>query len=358
MSKHIVAFCVLLLIGAAEADASTFFVDDTAMSVTITAPIRDMIFHRRKKEEYPAVLKFENSAGNTVELNIRIAARGNSRLDACDFPPLRLILDKGTAAGTVFDGQRKIKLVNRCRAGKNAADWLLAEYGIYRAYNVITENSFRVRRLEVTYVDSEHAGWERQRTAFIIESIKDAAARLRRDAIRPPTVSAEQFNQVEMASNSLFQFLIGNTDYAVKRGPKGEGCCHNGRVLSTPGSQEDWIVLPYDFDQSGLVNADYALPAEAFRIRRVTTRIYRGFCWNNDELIDAIALFNDKREQILAALLPENLSKSKSGRVERYVNSFYNTINDSKKMQKQLQNKCRGPDSLPVRASRTKSQGT
>ena len=253
----------------------------------------------------------------------------------------------------MFEGQHKIKMVTQCRADKKAADWLLTEYGIYRAYNVITDYSFRVRRLEVTYRDSEHANWGREQTAFIIEPLKNAAQRLQRDSIRPPAVAAEQLNRAETASNSLFQYLIGNTDYAVKRGPKGEGCCHNGRVVSSPGSQADWVVLPYDFDQAGLVNADYALPAEAFRVRRVTTRIYRGFCWNNDELVESVKLFNDKREHILAALLPENLSNRKSSRVERYVNSFYNTVNDPKKLQKQLQNKCRGPDSLPVRATRT-----
>ncbi|MBT6208695.1 MAG: hypothetical protein HOI35_01565 [Woeseia sp.] len=56
--------------------------------------------------------------------------------------------------------------------------------------------------------------------------------------------------------------LIANTDFSVKKGPSGEGCCHNGRVLATLGEQRAWIILPYDFDQAGIINTDYALPNE------------------------------------------------------------------------------------------------
>ena len=68
--------CALLLFGIAEAESSMLFEDDIAMSVTITAPMRDLISRRHKKEEFPAVLQFNNGAGQSVELNIRVAARG------------------------------------------------------------------------------------------------------------------------------------------------------------------------------------------------------------------------------------------------------------------------------------------
>jgi hypothetical protein len=151
--------------------------------------------------------------------------------------------------------------------------------------------------------------------------------------------------------NMLFQYLIANTDFSVKRGPSGEGCCHNGRVFARARSQQDFTILPFDFDQAGIVNTDYAIPADGLGIRRVTQRLYRGFCWQNEALLDSISLFNENRQGIEAAFLSEGISKSRTRRVQRFIDGFYDTINDPKELQKRLLDKCRGPESLPLRAS-------
>ena len=130
---------------------------------------------------------------------------------------------------------------------------MLLEYGIYRAYNVVTDYSFRVRKLNLTYRDSESSGRERTQAAFLIEDDSAVAKRLNRNRIRPPEVKLAQMMPVETTHNLLFQYLIGNTDFSVKKGPKGEGCCHNGRVIAAAGKQDDWVVLPYDFD-SGCIS--------------------------------------------------------------------------------------------------------
>jgi hypothetical protein len=154
-----------------------------------------------------------------------------------------------------------------------------------------------------------------------------------------------------MAHGMLFQYFIGNTDFAVKRGPIGEGCCHNGRVFAHAGAQQDFNIVPYDFDQAGMVNTDYARPDKRLRINRVTTRLYRGFCWHNDQLAESIGLFNENRAGIEAALLTEDISRSQTRRVGKFIDNFYTTINDPGELKKHLLDKCRGPESLSLRAS-------
>ena len=154
-----------------------------------------------------------------------------------------------------------------------------------------------------------------------------------------------------MPLDELFQYLIGNTDFAVKRGPSGEGCCHNGRVFAEAGKQDEWIVVPYDFDYAGIINTKYAAPAEALPISRVSTRLYRGFCWQNEVLPESIELFNRKRDEIEAALIPVEVSKRKSRNAKKYVDRFYEIVNDPQELQKRILDKCRGPDSLPQRES-------
>lgn len=345
---------LLLVAGipAAHADAPLFSSDDT-VALTIRAPMLELIRNKLKKEQYDAKLSYADTDGREVVLDVVISARGNARLETCEFPPIRLEFDPATTAGTVFEGQKRLKMVTHCLRGKGGERWILQEYGIYRAYNAISDYSHRVRRLEMTWLDAESDGWVREAPAFLIEDTDDLADRFGRKEIRPPEVSTGQFHLAETTNHLLFQYLIGNTDFSVKRGSGGEGCCHNARVIAEPGSQQDWIVVPYDFDQAGIINTDYAVADRRLGIRRVTTRLYRGFCVQNDALQDAIDRFNDRREVITSALIPADIGRSHQKRIGRYVDRFYETINDPEELQEQLIAKCRGGAAFEVRETLT-----
>jgi hypothetical protein len=334
---------------AYAASSSPLFEGDTTLHISIEAPHRQLIRNRAKRPEYPAVLRYTDSNGESYAIEITLTSRGNSRLELCDNPPLRIIFDKGAGKGTIFEGRRRLKMVTQCRRGSSARNWVQQEFGVYRAYNVLTEFSYRVRMLEVTYTDTNSNSRERVQPAFFIEPTGEVADRLQRKSIRPPEIKPAQFDESTTILGTLFQYLIGNTDFSVKRGPEGEGCCHNGRVLAPAGEQDGWVVLPFDFDQAGIINTDYALPDRRFAIRNVTSRLYRGYCWQNELVPATIAHFNERRDEITAALLPPDLSKAKLGRARRFIDRFYSTVNDPDKLQKRILGKCRGAATFPVR---------
>jgi hypothetical protein len=244
-------------------------------------------------------------------------------------------------------------MVTQCKKNSDAEIWLLQELGIYRAYNEISDYSYRVRRLDVTYVDSESSRWTRTQPAFLVESTDEVASRMQLVPIRPPTIKSVQFDEAELAKNLLFQFLIANTDFSIRRGPSGEGCCHNGRVLTKPGQDKNWIIVPYDFDQAGLINTDYALPNRGLGIRSVNQRLYRGFCWGNDSLPAAIELFRERRGAIASALVPLELSKTRRKRSRHFIDDFYEILDNPAELQKRITDKCRGADSFPARKTTT-----
>jgi hypothetical protein len=69
--------------------------------------------------------------------------------------------------------------------------------------------------------------------------------------------------------------MIANVDWSAKEpAPDEEDCGHNGKLIGTVG--HGVIVLPYDFDQSGLVSAAYATPMSD--LRYVRERRCRGYC--------------------------------------------------------------------------------
>lgn len=344
---------VLCIVSGPGLVASPLFDDEAILTLTIEAPMRDIIMKRMKKPVFDAVVRFTDSAGTAIELHGQLASRGNARLEACEFPPLQLILDKSEATGTVFEGQHDLKIVTQCNTSSDGEKWLLQEYGIYRAYNIITDYSYRVRRLNVTYLDGESSRWRRTQPAFFIESTGELAKRMQLESIRPAAVAAGQYNQAELSNNLLFQLLIANTDFAVKKGPTGEGCCHNGRVLTEPGQQKNWIAVPYDFDQAGIIKTDYALPDPGLGIRTVTTRLYRGFCGGSDFLPAAMDRFREHREEITTALIPEEVSSTRQKRIKSYIDGFYRILDDPKETKKKITDACRGPDSYPIRKTTT-----
>ena len=347
--------CLLLLVFSVGLSPSTLsaplFESNDVLDVVIEAPIRDLSRQRHKKPKFPGTFRYTDAAGVEHAFAIEVSTRGHSRLDMCDYPPLRLTFDRDETDGTLFEGQHELKVVAQCMRGRNGRDWLHLEYAIYRAYNIITEYSFKARKLNVTYRDTESSGREQTQPAFFLEDERNLARRLNRERIRPPKVDSEQMAHVETAYNMLFQYLVANTDFAVKRGPKGEGCCHNGLVIAEAGKRTDWVIVPYDFDYAGIINAKYALPSEKFSIKRVNQRLYRGFCWQNELLPEIVGVFNDNRSEIEAAFMSSGVSSKRAPKVKGFIDKFYGTVNDPQELQDKIMDECRGPDSLPLRES-------
>jgi hypothetical protein len=162
--------------------------------------------------------------------------RGHSRRELCDLPPLKLDFRRDEVPGTVFEGQNKLKLVTHCLERRSNRRYLEQEYATYRALNALTDHSFRVRMLEVRYVDTEGRRRPMGRRAFLIEDDSRVAARLgyrESELDKAPTGSLEPG---AITVYGLFQFMIGNTDWSLIRGRGNGPCCHNGLLLERPGA--------------------------------------------------------------------------------------------------------------------------
>lgn len=351
--RRLVAVLFIATLACRAGIASPLFEGQSSLELTIEAPFRELVRKRLDRPVYDAVLRYTDSSGQERELQAKLTSRGNSRLTACEFPPLRLILNDNETSGTVFAGQTRLKMVTQCNRLRSARKWLLQELAIYRAYNEVTDFSYRTRRLNVAFREQGSSRRPRVQPAFFLEPTGKLAERMRRDSIRPPVIEAEQHNQARLAESMLFQLLIANTDFSVKRGPEGEGCCHNGRVLANSGQQADWIVVPYDFDQAGIISTDYAAPGRRLGIRNVRSRLYRGFCWQSDYLPAAVASFQERREAISRALIPAELSRVARSRMQRYIDDFYAILDNSEELKKRITDKCRGAASPVIRKTIT-----
>ena len=315
------------------------FQSDDALDVTITAPLTTLIKERSNDEYLSCAFQFTEADGDPVVFDLAIRTRGNFRHETCEFPPVRLNLKKSQANGTLFDNQNKLKLVLQCDKNDRYEQMVLREYLAYRLLNTVTDKSFRVRLLRVTYVDTETDKESKVRYAFLIEHKNRLAARLDREAISIERATVAGIQPDWLNLTSVFQFMIGNTYFSPIAGPPGDECCHNYVLF---GNDADPIMaIPYDFDQSGLVNAPYAEPNEKFRIRSVRQRVYRGRCVNNEYVEASIGRFRDHRDAIYEKILEqEGLESGVRKQLVRYIEDFYKLIDDPRDVKRKIINKC------------------
>lgn len=289
---------------AAQRAPAPLFRDQSIIRLTIRGPIRD-IARAAENSEAPhnATLTLDGPAAETHA--IRLAARGRSRRrrEVCVFPPLRIDFAARPVASSLFAGQRRLRLVTHCRTAENFSNFTLLEYAAYQIQGVVTPLAARVRLARIDYVDGDSGQPFASRLGFFIEDMDDAA---RRNGLVetefPERIRVAQLDNVAAARAAMFQYMLGNLDWALNAGPAGEACCHNVALFAPAGANLALIAVPYDFDYSGLVNAPYAVPPAQVPVRNVRTRRYRGFCLHNQEAQAAAAEYRTARPQIIAAL--------------------------------------------------------
>lgn len=323
-----------------RADRGTpLFADDAMVELTLVGPIRT-IARQAEKSTRPHSATI---ASGDEKHAITLAARGVSRRkkDNCRFPPLRIAFPDKPGEVSLFHKQDRIKLVTHCNDRDSAEQTMLREYAAYRLYNLVTPDSLKVRLARITYIEGEQL--VTTRLGFLIEDADDAARRLGVKEVDITRIEEGQLDRHDAARYALFQYMIGNTDWSMTLGPDPAECCHNSKLLGVDARARTALTpLPYDFDNSGLVDAAYAVPNAILGTQSVKTRVYRGFCSFNDLVPGEAAKLRTLRPALEAELAATPRAKPKTVQaMNRYLAGFYRDIADDRVIEQQLLSKCR-----------------
>ena len=329
----------LLLLG--KAFAADIFDADEPLSFVLEAPMRTLVKDMKKKPTVDGVLSYTDAAGHAWSFNVKVNTRGNTRLEFCDFPPLKVDFKKKEIKDTPFEGHGKLKIGTLCKRNSTYETYHQQEYLIYKAYNELSDASFKVRYFTIEYRDTQGKRKTETQPGYFIENPSSVAKRNGMRQIKDSRVSPTQYTRESLATYTLFAYMIGVTDWSVLDGPPGEECCHNGKIIGPEAQTTGWVPVPYDFDQAGLINTKYAKPHEALPIRRVTERLWRGFCMSNDLLPVTIGQFQVKRDDIGALFEPGLLDKGASERSLKWLNGFYEIVAYPPKIEKEMLDRCR-----------------
>ena len=217
------------------------------------------------------------------DLEVSLRARGNFRRSKCYFPPIKMKIKKSKAEGTLFEGNKNLKLVVPCLLQKEKNDNIIQEFIAYKLYEKISPFHFQTRIVEIEFVEiKKRKTIMHQIKGFLIEDDKRVADRFEGKSFER-YIHPKAMDDITSIQNSMFQFMIGNTDFSV-------AYQHNGKLLY---ANKKIYPLPYDFDLCGLVDASYAIVNSNLGISSVKERKYRGF--KRDE-----SLVQDVRDQLLS----------------------------------------------------------
>ncbi|MFN1835129.1 hypothetical protein AB2B38_007705 [Balneola sp. MJW-20] len=324
-----------------ERDSVTYplFYEDEPLELWLEMDLRKVLNDRGDDPDYhPLTVRLTDPFSGPLVLDARVKVRGNFRKqrDNCPFPPLRLNFKKDQLEGTVFDGQDKLKLVTHCRTNRAFYEqFLLQEYLVYKMYNQLTEKSFRVRLLKITYEDSRGRSEPFSRYGFLIEDEDLLAERLGGRILEVNNVHPDRTDKELSSLLPLFQFMIGNTDWSIPG-------LHNIKLV-IPEEGGTPTPIPYDFDMSGIVNTPYAEPPAILNIRSVTERVYRGFCQSPEEYQKAFAEFNGLKESIYKLYKDHSppLEEDELRQSISYLDEFFEIINDERKSNREVIEACR-----------------
>ncbi len=294
------------------------------IEITIQTNLGDLMSDRGDNPQYhSAVISYRHNDA-IGEIPLKIKTRGHFRKMAsnCDLPPLLLNFKKSaTPKSSPFHGLDKVKLVTPCKND----ELVFREFLVYKIYNLLTPESFKVQMLKITFLDSMTMERTENHFAFLIEEETEMAKRNNAKIVKRIGLNASAIKKEKFLRMAVFQFLIGNTDWSIQYRQNIKLILPEGDNLPT--------AVPYDFDHAGLVRAKYAKPAPELNLRSTIDRRYRGYCLKNlDELIPTFEIFNLVKKDVYA-LYVENphLDEKYISKTEKFLDEFYSIINNPKK---------------------------
>jgi hypothetical protein len=295
------------------------FEEEDPMVITMKFDIKAYQRNKRDDTYMPAELIYHVNDTLDIRKTIRLKARGNFRRNYCSMPPFWLNIRKANVESMNLQDVKRMKVVTHCNGGSAASNYVLKEYLAYRIYNTLSPYSFRVRLIQMKYIDTGRRNRKSENWAFVIEPENLLVQRNNMYSVKNNRLGMTHMLPEDMDRVALFQYMIGNADYSVTGR-------HNVKLIAQKEiGIQGFIPVPYDFDYSGLVNASYAVPGENLGIQSVTERYYLGPCRDPESYRESIDLFNEKREEIIG--LVEGfplLDQKQKGEMRSYLNEFFN----------------------------------
>jgi len=267
---------------------------------------------------------------------VQIKARETIRQKFCAMPPMWLKIGTSGIKTDSLQDVFRMNMILPCKNADQYEPYVLREYLAYRIYNIITPLSYRVRLVRLSIIDTGKGNEVTEEWAFLQEPDELMSQRLKAKNIMDNELTMSNLNPKAINSMSMFQYMIGNADYSVTGR-------HNLKIMALNlGKPSGFLPVPYDFDYSGLVNTDYAVPAEPLGTSSIRERYYLGPCRPeqvHQETIQKLAQFEDEIMEHIKDF--EYLDDEEKDDMIGYLDSYFKESRESWFIDRKIAPTCR-----------------
>ena len=297
----------------------SLFENDEILEVSLRFDLSGFLKKPDKNQSFDGVMTFHFSETDTLNRKVTIQYRGYSRYERCRLPPIRIIFKQPVYEVTDSARIKKMKLVNQCQPGSLYDDYVIKEYLVYRLYNVLTDTCFRVRLLKVNYIDAEKKKKPVIQYGIFIEPEELLAKRTNMLEVKTRSLTQKQMHPLMIDRIAIFNYMVSNWDWSVP----GQ---HNISVFTSPvyDLAGRGIPVPFDFDLTGVVNAEYAIPPPGIGIETNRDRKFTGICRTREVYMKELMMFLDKKDEFYSVVdnYP-HLSKASKRDIISFLDQFF-----------------------------------
>ncbi len=306
---------------------------ENAPTMTIELDFEQLLREKEGNIYQPAKFQYLDKSGVQREVTVDVKPKGRSRRKICDIPPIKVRFPREFLVANGFQPIQALEMVVICKDEPGYEQYVLREYAAYRLYNILTDKSLRTQLVKLKFKTTDEQEKSAEGFAFFIEPFEEMAQRLHSQILKPTRISPKGLQPREFDVLSLFEFMIGNTDWYVYNR-------HNIAVAHIQGDSLP-IGVPYDFDYSGFAHTSYSLPAERLKISNVTTRYFLGLCRRPEDWEPTLKLFQSKKPELIGFCKQfPHFDKESRQYTTGYLEDFFDLLDNPKKVEEQIVEHC------------------
>jgi len=302
------------------------------LEVSIETDLKQLENDKAEEIWQPAVFKVMQGDSIALRMDVQIAARGHMRKKNCEFPPVKIRFYRNKPDNDSIADINELKLVTSCNNTRQNEEWVQREYLLYELFNIVTEQSFRVKSAKVSIEEPGKKNKPVSGFAFFIESEEELAARLDGKTLKPKIGSTRSLDSVSYDRMCLFEYMIGNTDWSVR-------ARHNIKLVYL--NTNTIISVPYDFDYSGAVGTDYSIPNGDYPIETVKERYYLGLCRPADHYQQLFDFYLSKEKDLYEHIDRASfLHPAARKQMTEYLAGFFKTLKEPRLTKRDILQNC------------------
>jgi len=318
----------------------SLFGSEDPLNVSLSFDITTFLKKRPGTGSLDGVFAVALPENDTIDRKVKIKHRGQYRFRTCGFPPIQLNFKKSLNAYPDTGKIKKIKLVTHCQQGRTYDDYVLREYLVYKLYSVLTDTSFRVRLLNIEYIDTQRDRKPIIQYGFLIEPTEILALRTNSVITKSTHLTQRHIVPAVIDRLAIFSYMVAQWDWAIP-GQQNIAVIVPSNFAGTGLG----IAVPYDFDLSGLVNASYGFPDAATGLKSNRDRKFAGICRSREEFKKALEEFIILKNSFYKLIddFPYLEQKSKKD-LTLFLDQFYDQLDnprDTERLIEQFLNSCK-----------------